>query len=194
MKKSEIRIVIVDDEPIIRMDLREILESKGYQVVGEAADGFDAVELCRTYEPDLVLLDIKMPLMDGLSAAQIIHEQGLAGAIVLLTAYSESSYIEGAKESGVSGYLVKPVDEKALVPCIELAMARSGEIKALKTDVEKANERLETRKVVEKAKGYLMETNHVSEEEAYEYIRKMSKLKNVSMKRIAEILLMKCGR
>ena len=181
MKKSEIRIVIVDDEPIIRMDLREILESKGYQVVGEAADGFDAVELCRTHEPDLVLLDIKMPLMDGLSAAQIIHEQGLAGAIVLLTAYSESSYIEGAKESGVSGYLVKPVDEKALVPCIELAMARSGEIKALKTDVEKANERLETRKVVEKAKGYLMETNHVSEEEAYEYIRKMSKLKNVSI-------------
>ena len=194
MKKSEIRIVIVDDEPIIRMDLKEILESKGYQVVGEAADGFDAVELCRTHVPDLVLLDIKMPLMDGLSAAQIIHEQGLAGAIVLLTAYSESSYIEGAKESGVSGYLVKPVDEKALVPCIELAMARSGEIKALKTDVEKANERLETRKVVEKAKGYLMETNHVSEEEAYEYIRKMSKLKNVSMKRIAEILLMKCGR
>ena len=194
MKKSEIRIVIVDDEPIIRMDLREILESKGYQVVGEAADGFDAVELCRTYVPDLVLLDIKMPLMDGLSAARIIHEQGLAGAIVLLTAYSESSYIEGAKESGVSGYLVKPVDEKALVPCIELAMARSGEMKALKTDVEKANERLETRKVVEKAKGYLMETNHVSEEEAYEYIRKMSKLKIVSMKRIAEILLMKCGR
>ena len=194
MKKSEICIVIVDDEPIIRMDLKEILESKGYQVVGEAADGFDAVELCRTHVPDLVLLDIKMPLMDGLSAAQIIHEQGLAGAIVLLTAYSESSYIEGAKESGVSGYLVKPVDEKALVPCIELAMARSSEMKALKTDVEKANERLETRKVVEKAKGYLMETNHVSEEEAYEYIRKMSKLKNVSMKRIAEILLMKCGR
>ena len=194
MKKSEIRIVIVDDEPIIRMDLKEILESKGYQVVGEAADGFDAVELCRTHVPDLVLLDIKMPLMDGLSAAQIIHEQGLAGAIVLLTAYSESSYIEGAKESGVSGYLVKPVDEKALVPCIKLAMARSSEMKALKTDVEKANERLETRKIVEKAKGYLMETNHVSEEEAYEYIRKMSKLKNVSMKRIAEILLMKCGR
>ncbi len=194
MKKSEIRIVIVDDEPIIRMDLREILESKGYQVVGEAADGFDAVELCRTHVPDLVLLDIKMPLMDGLSAAQIIHEQGLAGSIVFLTAYSDSSYIEGAKTSGVSGYLVKPVDEKALVPCIELAMARSGEIKALKTDVEKANERLETRKIVEKAKGYLMEVNHVSEEEAYEYIRKMSKLKNVSMKRIAEILLMKCGR
>ena len=191
MKKSEIRIVIVDDEPIIRMDLKEILESRGYQVVGEAADGFDAVELCRTHVPDLVLLDIKMPLMDGLSAAQIIHEQGLAGSIVFLTAYSDSSYIEGAKTSGVSGYLVKPVDEKALVPCIELAMARSSE---MKTDVEKANERLETRKVVEKAKGYLMETNHVSEEEAYEYIRKMSKLKNVSMKRIAEILLMKCGR
>ena len=194
MKKSEIRIVIVDDEPIIRMDLREILESKGYQVVGEAADGFDAVELCRTHVPDLVLLDIKMPLMDGLSAAQIIHEQGLAGSIVFLTAYSDSSYIEGAKTSGVSGYLVKPVDEKALVPCIELAMARSREIKTLKTDVEKANERLETRKVVEKAKGYLMETNHVTEEEAYEYIRKMSKIKNVSMKRIAEIILMKCGR
>ena len=118
MKKSEIRIVIVDDEPIIRMDLKEILESRGYQVVGEAADGFDAVELCRTHVPDLVLLDIKMPLMDGLSAAQIIHEQGLAGSIVFLTAYSDSSYIEGAKTSGVSGYLVKPVDEKALVPCI----------------------------------------------------------------------------
>ena len=194
MKKSEIRIVIVDDEPIIRMDLREILESKGYQVVGEAADGFDAVELCRTHVPDLVLLDIKMPLMDGLSAAQIIHEQGLAGYIVFLKAYSDSYYIEGDKTSGVSGYLVKPVDEKALVPCIELAMARSSEITTLKSDVEKANERLETRKVVEKAKGYLMETNHVTEEEAYEYIRKMSKIKNVSMKRIAEIILMKCGR
>lgn len=194
MKKSEIRIVIVDDEPITRMDLREILESKGYQVVGEAADGFDAVELCRTYLPDLVLMDIKMPLMDGLSAAQIIHEQGLAEAIVLLTAYSEKSYIEGAKESGVSGYLVKPIEEKALIPCIELAMARSYEIKELKTDVVKITERLETRKVVEKAKGYLMEANHMTEEAAYEYIRKMSKAKNVPMKRIAEILLMKCGR
>ena len=186
-------VLIVEDDPNIADLLHLYLEKDGY-TTEIAPDGGKAVEKFRQIQPDLVLLDIKMPLMNGLSAAQIIHEQGLAGSIVFLTAYSDSSYIEGAKTSGVSGYLVKPVDEKALVPCIELAMARSSEIKTLKTDVEKANERLETRKVVEKAKGYLMETNHVTEEEAYEYIRKMSKIKNVSMKRIAEIILMKCGR
>ena len=189
-------MLICDDEPYVLDLLRENIDWKRYdvRVGGTALNGQMGLNAFQMTRFDIVLADIKMPLMDGLSAAQIIHEQGLAGSIVFLTAYSDSSYIEGAKTSGVSGYLVKPVDEKALVPCIELAMARSSEIKTLKTDVEKANERLETRKVVEKAKGYLMETNHVTEEEAYEYIRKMSKIKNVSMKRIAEIILMKCGR
>ncbi len=194
MTKSEVRIVIADDEPITRMDLKESLEAKGYQVVGEAADGFDAVEICREHTPDLVLLDIKMPLMDGLSAAKIIYEQRIAGAIVLLTAYSEGEYIEEAKKSGVSGYLVKPIDDKALIPCIEVALARSIEMKSLRADMEKANERLESRRLVEQAKGYLMESRQLTENEAYEYIRKTSKIKNVSMKRIAEIILMKNGR
>lgn len=193
MTKEGLRIVVVDDEPITRMDLREMLESKGCTVLGEASDGFDAIELCRKTRPDLVLLDIKMPFLDGISAAKVINEEGLAGTVVLLTAYNESEFIEGAKRSGVGGYLVKPIDEKSLIPSIELAVCRSKEINKLKKDYEEVSERLESRKLIEKAKGVLMEQNKLKEQDAYDYIRDISRKKELSMKRVAELILLKTG-
>ncbi len=193
MEKSVLRVVIADDEPITRMDLKEILTEKGYEVVGEAADGFDAVELCKTQEPDLVLMDIKMPLLDGLSAARIMAEEGVTAAVVLLTTYSEREFINTAKEVGVSGYLVKPIDEKSLIPSIELAVARNKEVQKLQRDIAKVAERLENRSIIEKAKGRIMERDGLSEQDAYDFIRKLSLTKGMSMRRISEILLLQTG-
>ena len=184
-----IHVVIADDEPITKMDLNELLQEAGYEVVGESSDGFDAVELCRQKHPNLVLLDIKMPLLDGLSAAKIIHEENLAETIMMMTAYSEREFIEQAKECGVGGYLVKPIDEKSLIPNIEVAVNRSREIGKLRKDIEKVNGRLESRVVVEKAKGQLMEQQNMTEQVAYDYIRKLSQTKHLSMKRVAEMIL-----
>lgn len=189
MAESTLRVVIADDEPITRMDLRELLEDKGYQVVGEAGDGFDAIEACKSLKPDLVLMDIKMPLLDGLSAARIMNEERCGATIVLLTAYSEREFIDLAKEIGVSGYLVKPIDEKSLIPSIELAVARSREIRALQNDIAKVEKRLESRTMIEKAKGKIMARDGMTEQEAYDFIRKLSQTKNLSMLRVSEIIL-----
>ena len=186
---TPIRVVIADDEPITKMDLNELLSEAGYEVVGEASDGFDAVELCRQKHHDLVLMDIKMPLLDGLSAAKIIHSEQLAETVMMMTAYSEREFVEQAKECGVGGYLVKPIDEKSLIPNIEVAVNRSREIGKLRKDIEKVNGRLESRAVIEKAKGLLMEQEHFTEQEAYDYIRRLSQTKHLSMKRVAEIIL-----
>ena len=191
MENKSLRVLIAEDEPITRMDLREMLEHSGYDVVGEAADGFDALELCKTIKPDLVLMDIKMPLLDGLAAGRIILEENLSDAVILITAYSERGFIDQAKDIGISGYLVKPVDEKTLVPSIELAVARSREVKQLRNDIEKVSERLENRGIIEKAKGLLMEREHLSEQDAYDYIRKISCAKNISMRRVSEIILLR---
>ena len=193
MAKEGLSVVVIDDEPITRMDLKEILESKGCHVLGEAGDGFDAIELCRKNNPDLVLLDIKMPLLDGISAAKIIHDEGLAETVVLLTAYNEKEFIEGAKKSGVGGYLVKPIDEKSLMPSIELAVARSRDMKKLRQDYKEVSDRLESRKFIEKAKGIIMNQCNLSEQDAYDYIRNLSKRKEISMRRVAEIILMRTG-
>ncbi len=193
MDKPALRVVIADDEPITRMDIKEILEEKGYEVIGEAADGFDAVELCKAKKPELVLMDIKMPLLDGLSAARIMMEEDVDAAIVLLTAYSEREFIDSAKDLGVSGYLVKPIDEKSLIPSIELAVARNREMRKLRRDIAKVSERLENRSIIEKAKGRIMERDGLSEQEAYDFIRKLSLEKGMSMRRVAEILLMQTG-
>lgn len=193
MEKPALRVVIADDEPITRMDIKEILTEKGYEVIGEVADGFDAVEICKAQKPDLVLMDIKMPLLDGLSAARIMTEEGVDAAVVLLTAYSEREFIEGAKELGVSGYLVKPIDEKSLIPSIELAVARNREMRRLQRDIAKVSERLENRSIIEKAKGRIMERDGISEQDAYDFIRKLSLTKGMSMRRIAEILLLQTG-
>ncbi len=193
MEKERLRIVIADDEPIMRMDMKEYLQGEGYDIVGEAADGFDAVEACKQLHPDLALLDIKMPLLDGLSAARIIRDEGLADAVVLLTAYSEKEFVENAKNLGIAGYLVKPIDEKSLIPNIELAVARSREMKKLQKDMKKVSERLENRSIIEKAKGLVMRDDGVSEQEAYDYIRRLSLDKGLSMRRVAEIIMMKAG-
>ncbi|MBN7773823.1 ANTAR domain-containing response regulator [Clostridium aminobutyricum] len=188
-EKKEIRIVIAEDEPITRMDLKEMLVVAGYSVVGEASEGFDAIEICKKEKPDVVILDIKMPLLDGLSAAKVITEEKNAGTIILLTAYSDEEFINRATKIGVSGYIVKPIDERALVPNIEIAVARSREIQQVKKQCELIAERLENRTIIEKAKGQLMVSMSLSENEAYEYIKNLSKEKKVSMKRIAEIIL-----
>lgn len=193
MEKAKLRVVIADDEPITRMDIKEILESAGYNVVDEAADGFDAVEVCKKHHPDLVLMDVKMPLLNGLSAAQIVMDEELADTVIVLTAYSESGFIEEAKSVGVAGYLVKPIDEKSLVPSIELAVARSKDLKKLRRDMEKVSERLENRSIIEKAKGLVMEEQKCSEQAAYDYIRKISLEKKLSMRRVAELILVRNG-
>ncbi|WP_297209686.1 ANTAR domain-containing response regulator [uncultured Flavonifractor sp.] len=193
MGKDGISVVIADDEPISRMDLKELLSEGGYTVLSEVSDGFDAVEQCKLYHPDLVILDIKMPFLDGISAAKIIYEEELADTIIMLTAYSEREFVEQAKGYGVSGYLVKPIDEKSLVPSIELAVARSRELKRLRKDMAKVSERLESRSVIEKAKGIIMQEQGMTEQEAYDYIRKLSLDKHLSMRRVAEIILVKNG-
>ncbi len=188
-EKKEIRIVIAEDEPITRMDLNEMLNTAGYSVVGEVSEGFDAIQVCKKLRPDVVILDIKMPLLDGLSAAKAITEEKTADTIILLTAYSDEEFVSRAKKIGVSGYIVKPIDEKALAANIEIAMARSAEIQQIKRQCELISERLENRTVIEKAKGQVMSSMRLSENEAYEYIKNLSRDKNISMKRIAEIIL-----
>lgn len=191
MEGNGIRVVIADDEPITRMDIKEMLESVGYEVISEAADGFDAVEACKKYHPELVIMDIKMPLLDGIAAARIINEEMLADTVIVLTAYSEKNFVEQAKAVGADGYLVKPIEERALIPSIELAMARSAEMKRLRIDMKKVTERLENRVLIEKAKGRIMSENNMTEQEAYDYIRKLSLEKALSMRRVAEIIMVR---
>lgn len=189
MERKEIRVVIAEDEPITRMDLKEMLIDAGYSVVADVSEGFEAIEVCKNKKPDVVILDIKMPLLDGLSAAKVIIEENTVSTVILLTAYSDDDFINSATKIGVSGYIVKPIDEKSLVPNIEVALSRSREIQEIKRQCEMITERLENRTIIEKAKGQLMLSMRFSENEAYEYIKKLSKDKKVSMKRIAEIIL-----
>lgn len=184
------KIVIADDEPITRMDIREMLEEAGYVVVGEASDGFDAIEVCKKHLPNIVIMDIKMPLLDGINASKIIIQEGLADGIILLSAYSDTNFVEKAKDAGVIGYLVKPLDNKSLIPAIEVAMAKSNELKEMKINMISIEKKLEARKVIEKAKGILMTQQGISEEEAFSMIRNLSMKKRVTMKDIAGIIIM----
>ncbi|MBI6871947.1 ANTAR domain-containing response regulator [Clostridium aciditolerans] len=184
------KIVIADDEPITRMDIREMLEEAGYVVVGEASDGFDAIEVCKKHLPNIVIMDIKMPLLDGINASKIIIQEGLADGIILLSAYSDTNFVEKAKDAGVIGYLVKPLDNKSLIPAIEVAMAKSNELKEMKNNMISIEKKLEARKVIEKAKGILMTQQGISEEEAFSMIRNLSMKKRVTMKDIAGIIIM----
>ena len=185
----EKKIVIVDDEPITRMDIRDILEAEGYNVVGEAADGFDAIEVCKKSLPDMVLMDIQMPILDGLKASKKIMNDNLAGGILLLTAFNDIEFIEKAKDVGAFGYLVKPLDEKSFISTLEMCLARGRDFKKLRNDLEKLNKKLDERKVVEKAKGMLMKECSISEDEAYKKIRKLSMDKRCTMSEIAQTIL-----
>ncbi len=183
------RVIIADDESIIRLDLRKTLEAGGHTVVGEAGDGETALNLARTLRPDIAILDIKMPVMDGLDAAKTITEEGIA-PVVLLTAYSEPELIARAREAGVFGYLVKPFQEADLHPAMEVACARFEQMKALQEQVHDLEDRLETRKAVERAKGILMERHGLTETEAFRRIQTQSMNTRKSMREIAEAIIL----
>lgn len=186
---ANLRVVVVDDEPVIRMDLKVMLKNAGYEVVGEGSDGFEAIELCRKLKPDVVLLDIRMPNLDGMSAASVISAECPHTAIVMLTAYRLSEYIDKAKECRISSYLVKPVNEDLIVPNIELAVVRNNELLQYREEVKEATAQLEKRKTIERAKGALMKHRGLSEAQAYNLIRQISKDKNISMYKVSEFLL-----
>ena len=182
------RIVIGDDESIIRMDLCEMLEDAGHTVVGEAADGLEALELVRREKPDIVLLDIKMPRLDGIHAARMIGHEGLA-PVLLLTAYSQEDMVDKAKDSGVLGYLVKPVSPVNLFPAIEIAMAQFSRQREAARQLEEMNDRIETRKAVDRAKGCLMDLYHISEDEAYRRLQQYSMKNRKPLKKVAESVI-----
>lgn len=183
------RIIIADDESLIRMDLREMLLNLGYLVVGEVGDGRSAVNLARELRPDVVIMDIKMPDMDGIDAAKTLTEERIA-PVILLTAYSQKDLVERAKEAGVVGYMVKPFRESDLVPAIEVALARFKEFEALHKEVDDLQLALETRKLVDRAKGILMDTQGLSEAEAFRKIQKMSMNTRKPMKEVAEAIIL----
>lgn len=183
------RIIIADDESIVRMDLKEMLTNLNYLVVGEVGDGKSAVNLARELKPDVVLMDIKMPDMDGIEAAQILTEEQIA-PVVLLTAFSQKELVDRAKEAGVVGYLVKPFREADLLPAIDVALSRFAEFKQVHQEVEDLKNALETRKLVDRAKGILMDVQGLDENEAFRRIQKMSMNTRKPMKEVAEAIIL----
>ena len=179
------RVVIAEDEAIIRLDLKETLEEEGYEVVGETGRGDEAVALVRTHEPDLAILDIKMPGLDGLSAAREITAERLAG-VLILTAFSQRDLIEQARDAGALAYLVKPFQRSELIPAVEVAVGRFREIKALSDQNESLEDQLETRKVVDRAKGKLMDDHQLLEQDAFSFIQKTAMRERKTMKAVAE--------
>ena len=183
-----LRIVIADDEAVIRMGLRTMLEEKGYRVVGEAGDGTRALDLVEKVRPDLVFVDIKMPGLDGLAVAETLAQTQKV-PVILLTAYGERSMVDRARRAGVMGYLMKPLREADLVPAIEVALARFRDLRSLAEEITDLEEILETRKLVERAKGALMQRLGLSEEEAYLRIQRASRTSRRTMKEIAQEVL-----
>jgi response regulator NasT len=180
--------VVAEDEAIIRLDLKEMLEEGGLEVVGEAGDGDAAVRLARDHAPDLVIMDIKMPGMDGLSAAERIVDEELA-AVLILTAFSQDALVRRAAEAGAMGYLVKPFQKSDLLPAIEVAVARGAQLTALKREARDATERLATRKVVDRAKGRLMDSDGMTEADAFRHLQKRAMDERRSLKAVAEEIL-----
>jgi AmiR/NasT family two-component response regulator len=187
-----VRILVAEDETIIRLDLRKTLEDAGFEVCAEARNGEEAVELAASEQPDLAILDVKMPKVDGIEAARrILAERPIP--IVMLTAYDQEELVSRAVEAGVFGYLVKPFRESDLLPAIRAARARHAELEALREEAESLAEALATRKVVERAKGLLMERERISEQEAFARLRRVSQSSNRSMKVVAEALIATFG-
>ena len=182
------RVVIAEDEALIRMDLREMLEEEGYQVLAEAADGEQAVALVTEHRPDLAILDVKMPRLDGISAAERIAAARIA-PVVMLTAFSQRELVERARDAGAMAYLVKPFSKADLVPAIEMAMARYDEQAALEREVADLRERLEVRKVVDRAKGLLQARHGLDEAAAYRWIQRASMDQRQSMRAVAELVV-----
>ncbi|HEU4514539.1 MAG TPA: response regulator [Nocardioidaceae bacterium] len=182
------RVVIAEDEALIRLDLAEMLAEEGYDVVGQAADGERAIALAEEMRPDLVMLDVKMPKLDGITAAQRIAEKRIA-PVVILTAFSQRDLVERARDAGAMAYLVKPFTKNDLVPAIEMAVSRFAELQMLEAEVADLTERLETRKLVDRAKGVLQQQLELSEPESFRWIQKTAMDLRLSMRQVAEGVL-----
>jgi response regulator NasT len=183
-----LRVLVAEDEALIRLDLREMLTEEGFDVVGEAADGEQAVALAEDLKPDLVICDIKMPKMDGIAAAAVITERRIA-PVVMLTAFSQRDLVERARDAGAMAYLIKPFEKRDLLPAIEMATARFAQITALEAEVQGLAERLETRKIVERAKGALMTAHRMTEPQAFRWIQRAAMDNRTTMRAVAELIL-----
>lgn len=182
------RVVIAEDEALIRLDLAEMLKELGYDVVGQAGDGEQALATVTETRPDLAILDVRMPKLDGISVAQQVAEQRIC-PVIILTAVKEREQVERATEAGAMAYLLKPFDKEKLLPAIEIAASRYDEMRALEREVESLSEQIETRKLVERAKGILQEKLSVSEPEAFRWIQKTAMDKRVPMRQVAQLLI-----
>lgn len=186
------RVLVAEDEALIRLDLVEMLREEGYEVVGEAGDGEQAVGMATSLRPDLVILDVKMPKLDGIDAAAQITGDRVA-PVVILTAFSQRDLVERAREAGTMAYLVKPFAKRDLVPAIELAVSRFTELQALESEVAGLNDRLEARKLIDRAKGLLMSGQGLTEPDAFRWIQRTAMDKRTSMKAVAEIIIESMG-
>lgn len=183
------KIIIAEDETLTRLDIKEMLIENSYDVIGEASDGLDALKLCREKKPDIVLLDIKMPLMNGLQVAKLLKEEGFKGCIIILTAYNMREYIEEASQHYVMGYLIKPIDEEIFLSRLNMIYTTYLRLNMYRQESENAKNKLEERKYIERAKGKLMEKYECSEEEAYKKIRSLSMKKRISMLELSKIII-----
>ena len=188
MSQNPLRVVIAEDEALIRLDLKEMLEEEGYSVVAEAGDGESAVEHVKTLRPDLAILDVKMPVLDGISAAERVAADQIA-PVVILTAFSQRELVERARDAGAMAYLVKPFTKADLVPAIEIAVSRFQEVAALAGEVGTLKERLEVRKLLDRAKGKLQTEQGMSEPDAFRWIQKTSMDQRLAMRAVAERVL-----
>ncbi|MFV0462357.1 MAG: ANTAR domain-containing response regulator [Nostocoides sp.] len=186
------RVVVAEDEALIRLDLAEMLAEAGYEVVGQASDGEQAVDLVRELKPDLAILDVKMPVRDGLSAAEQIGSEKLA-PVIMLTAFSQQELVERARDAGVMAYLVKPFSSADLGPAIDIALHRWSEVAALEAEIADLGEQLATRKAVERAKGVLMKNLKISEPEAFRWIQKTAMDRRMGMRQVAEAVIEQMG-
>lgn len=188
MERSEVQVVVVEDEAIIRMDLVETLRELGYVVVGDAGDGATGIEVVRSTRPDVVFMDVNMPVLDGIAATRVIVEEDLA-AVVMVTAYAQRSVVDEAVAAGASGYIVKPFSGSDLAPAIEVAVARRGQIRALRDQVESLAERAQSRSLVEEAVSFLGETQGLGEPEAYAFLRRAAMDQRVTLPEAAAVIL-----
>ena len=185
---KRLKILLADDEAILRLDLREMLTDAGHEIVGEAANGEEGVRLARELQPEFIIMDVKMPVMDGLTAAKIISNEGIA-PVLLLTAYSQQDIVEKASEAGVIAYLVKPVREEQLFPAMEIAEKRFREMQSLNAELQQLKDSLETRKLLDRAKGILMAAHGMTEQEAYRKMQQFSMAKRITLKALAESII-----
>ena len=182
------RVLVAEDEAIIRLDLAEMLGEAGYDVVGQAGDGEQAVDLARSLTPDIVIMDVKMPVLDGITAAETIGKERIC-PVVMLTAFSQKELVERARDAGVMAYVVKPFTATDVMPALEIALSRWAELKTLESEVADLGERLETRKAVDRAKGVLMAKLKISEAEAFRWIQKTAMDRRMGMREVAEAVV-----